>query len=188
MMKNYWGGFREEVRALFQNTFIETLESLIENTISSISDTSNVFVKSVKLLWVTSLILVLVIVLFFKRVWRLIRRVAIITIQEINIYIAVLAKLSKDLHEKWENVLIVFLDIQKYLIRKIRDDNTSFETSYDGKYGELLFWEFPSINILWLLWLLVSLIMVTLLAVSSLVMFPVLHMIVRVAFMPKSER
>jgi len=84
-------------------------------------------------------------------------------------------------------MLTVFSDIQKYLVGKISDDEASFQATYNGKYGKLLLWEFPGINILWLLWFVISLVMGFFLVISSLILFPILHMILRVALTPKSD-
>lgn len=186
-MKNFWSKLKPRIRQLTSQSFVDTIRELIKNTIKSIGDTSNVLIIILKLLWVLLLVIILSIVLLFKRLFRLIRRLVVITIQEINSYAALLAKISKNLRQRWNDVLIVFIDIQHYLLGKIQDDQTRFIRNYQASHWKLFLWDFPAINILWLIWFAISLAMGLLLLVSSVVLFPVLHMFIRLSFAPDTK-
>ena len=123
-MTSFWKRFTSQLGFVWKGTFIKTLESLIDNTIKSISETSNVFLKSLKVLWLSFLIVVLAIVLLFKNIFRIIKRLFIITLEEINFYVALIANSSNNLNKQWGNIVLILIDIKDCINRSMPHSKT----------------------------------------------------------------
>ena len=181
-MTTFWKRFTSRLSTIWKGSFVETLEALLKNTLTSIGDTSNVFLISIKILWVSFLVVILAIVLFLKKISRLIRRLLTITLQELNFYATLMASQSKNLRQEWSNIFIVLVDVKNYLADKIDNDDAPYSNHYSGKIWQLFLWNFPLANISWVLLFAVSLLMGISLVASTLLIFPpILHRIVRKA-------
>ncbi|MBX3036630.1 MAG: hypothetical protein KF758_06935 [Anaerolineales bacterium] len=178
-MNAFWNKFTSQFSKVWKGSFTETIKVLINNTFEGIGETSNVLIILVKVLWVLVLVVILSIVLLFKNFYRVIRRIFIITFQEINFYIAIFAGASRTLRQKWNDILAILIDLKDYLLSKINDEDV-FTGRFQGKIPQLLLWDFPIANLLWLFWLTISLLMSAILFVSFIIIFPpVLHRAIR---------
>jgi hypothetical protein len=122
-------------------------------------------------------------VLLLKKLYRLIRRLLTITLQELNFYATLMANQSKNLRSKWGDILIVLADVKIYLADKIDNDDALYSSRYNGKIWQLFLWDFPLANILWVVLLAISMLIGISLVVSTLLIFPpILHRLVREAF------
>jgi hypothetical protein len=181
-MATYWQRLKSRLGSIWKGSFVETLEALIQNTLTSIRETSNVLLIFFKVLWVSFLVVILAIVLLFKRLYRLIRRLLTITLQELNFYATLMASQSKNLRGKWNDIFIVLADVKIYLADKIDSDGAMYSSRYNGKIWQLFLWDFPFANISWVVLFAVSLLMSIVLVISTLLIFPpILHRIVREA-------
>jgi hypothetical protein len=181
-MSSFWNRFTIRLGSIWKGTFTQTIESLIQNTIKSIRDTSNVFLKVFYVLWLLLLIIILAVVLLFKNLFRLIKRLFIVTLEEINFYVALITNASKNLNTQWGGIVQILVDIKDYLLNKIGDDDASFTNHFNGNVAKLIFWDFPIANLIWLLLFVVTLAMSVLLFVSILIVIPpLLHRVLREA-------
>jgi hypothetical protein len=181
-MSSFWKRFTTRLGSIWKGTFTQTIESLIQNTIKSIKETSNVFLKIFYVLWLSFLIIILAIVLLFKNLFRLVKRLFIVTLEEINFYVALITNASKNLNAQWGGIVQILVDIKDYLLNKIGDDDASFANHFKGNTAKLIFWDFPIANIIWLFLFIVTLVMSILLFVSIIIVFPpLLHRVLREA-------
>ncbi|MCQ3938835.1 MAG: hypothetical protein DPW18_17585 [Chloroflexi bacterium] len=183
-MASFWKRFTTHLSYIWKGAFVQTIEALIQNTRKSIGETSNVFLKILKVLWLLILIIVLAITLLFKNLFRLIKRLFIVVLEEINFYVARIAGASKNLNKQWGGIVLILTDIKDFLVNKINDDNASFSDHFRGNAAKLIFWDFPIANIVWLFWFALTLTMSILLFVSIIIVFPpIIHRVAREAIL-----
>ena len=142
-MASFWKRFEIHFSSVWKGTFTQTIKSLIQNTVKSIKETSNVFIKTLNVFWLIILIIFLSIALFFKNIFKFIKRLFIVSLEEINFYVALIAKASKNLNNQWGEIVKLLFDIKEYLLQKLDDDEKkSFSKHFNGNLYKLIFWIF----------------------------------------------